>query len=146
MSLEHHRHPSAGVGVKSLLATSKNGLKVFCYDRKGIVMDFDDFKPGIYLHYKGNLYEVDHLMRDANDATRIGVHYIGLELDGARDGPRHLIRTWKDWNAKVHDDGTICQNYSDEKCLDGHGNVRYRFRYLGPFYESTMATTDYEKR
>lgn len=101
-------------------------------------MNPEDFKPGIYLHYKGSLYEAYHLMRDANDATR--VHYIGLELNGAKDGPRHLMRTWEDWNAKVHDDGTVCENYSNEKCLDEQGKIQCRFRYLGPFYKSTMVT------
>lgn len=102
-------------------------------------MDFDDFKPGIYLHYKkGDLYEADHLMRDANDGSRIGVHYIGLELDGAKDGPRHLVRTWEDWNARVHNNGTTCQNYHGEECLDGEGRVKQRFRYIGPFYTATM--------
>lgn len=102
-------------------------------------MNFDDFKPGIYKHYKGGLYEADHLVRDANDASRVGVHYIGLELAGAKDGPRHLVRTWQDWSAKIHDDGTTCENYKNEDCLDGQGKVNRRFRYLGPVYESTMS-------
>jgi len=101
-------------------------------------MSFDDFRPGIYLHYKGGLYEADHLMRDANDVSRVGVHYIGLELSGANNGPRHLVRTWEDWNARIHEDGTVCENYRDEECLDAQGKVKRRFRYMGPFYESTM--------
>lgn len=101
-------------------------------------MDLSDFKPGIYRHYKGRLYEADHLMRDANDASRIGVHYIGLELDGAKDGPRHLVRTWEDWNANVHEDGTTCENYDNENCLDMAGKVKPRFHYLGPVYETVM--------
>lgn len=102
-------------------------------------MKLEAFKSGIYLHYKkGDLYEADHFVRDANDASRIGVHYIGLELDGAKEGPRYLIRTWADWNARVHEDGTICENYADEICLDQQGKVKQRFRYLGPVYKSTM--------
>src|ERR1700761_4311072 len=96
------------------------------------------FKPGIYLHYKGKLYEADHLMRDANDESRVGIHYIGLELDGAKDGPRHLIRTWQDCNARVHVDGTACKNYKENTCLDTKQPVTPRFRYLGPYYTSSM--------
>lgn len=107
-------------------------------------MKFEDFKPGIYLHYKkGDLYEADHLVRDANDASRIGVHYIGLELDDAKEGPRHLIRTWEDWNARVHEDGTTCENYGDETCLDQQGKVKHRFRYLGPVYKLSMRSKVY---
>lgn len=97
-----------------------------------------NFKPGIYLHYKGMLYEADHLMRDANDVSRVGVHYIGLELDGARLGPRHLIRTWEDWNATLHEDGTVCDNHEGDACLDTGKQTISRFRYLGPFYETQM--------
>lgn len=101
-------------------------------------MKFEDFKPGIYLHYKGILYEADHLIRDANDSSRVGVHYIGLELKGAKDGPRHLVRTWEDWNAMVHEDGTTCQNNDGKRCFDEQGEIKRRFRYLGPFYEASM--------
>lgn len=107
-------------------------------------MDLSDvtlqnFKPGVYLHYKGKLYEADHLMRDANDESRIGVHYIGQELDGAKDGPRHLIRTWSDWRAMVHEDGSVCTSVQEGTCEDGR-LVAERFRYLGPFYVHSMST------
>lgn len=97
-----------------------------------------NFRPGIYLHYKGRLYEADHLMRDANNESRVGVHYIGQELDGAKDGPRHLIRTWEDWKAIVHTDGTVCERYDNDICLDTKQAVAPRFRYLGPYYISEM--------
>lgn len=98
----------------------------------------DEFKPGIYLHYKGKLYEADHLMRDANYPERLGVHYIGLELEGAKDGPRHMVRTWEDWRAMVHEDGTKCDDFQDDKCQDTQQPVTPRFRYLGPFFEARM--------
>lgn len=97
-----------------------------------------DFKPGIYLHYKGRLYEADHLVRDANDASRVGVHYVGLELEGAKQGPRHLVRTWEDWTAMVHGDGSLCRRYKGKVCLDTSTSITSRFRYLGPFYEEKM--------
>lgn len=97
-----------------------------------------NFRPGVYLHYKGNLYEADHLMRDANDASRVGVHYIGLGTNGAKDGPRHLIRTWEDWNAILHQDGTVCSRHKDNLCLETQQPVVPRFRYLGPFYKTNM--------
>lgn len=96
------------------------------------------FKSGVYLHYKGVLYEADHLMRDANDGDRIGVHYIGLSSQGAKDGPRHMIRTWEDWIAIVHRDGTICENNKEGRCLDAAQPITPRFRYLGPYYENWM--------
>lgn len=98
----------------------------------------EDFKPGIYLHYKGILFEADHLMRDANDGNRVGVHYIGLNAEGAKDGPRYMIRTWEDWCAWVHRDGTVCDTHKDETCLETGDLVMRRFRYLGPFYVATM--------
>jgi len=98
----------------------------------------DSFRPGIYLHYKGDLYEADHLMRDANDNSRVGVHYIGLGTNGAKDGPRHMIRTWEDWTVIVHKDGTICDRHRDSICLDTKNPVTPRFRYLGPFYKTEM--------
>jgi hypothetical protein len=98
----------------------------------------EEFRSGIYLHYKGNLYEADHLMRDANDNSRVGVHYIGIGVSSAQDGPRHLIRTWQDWNAVVHKDGTVCNRYKNGSCLDTQKPVVLRFRYLGPFYMSKM--------
>lgn len=100
--------------------------------------EFRHFKPGIYLHYKGKLYEADHLIRDANDESRVGVHYIGLELDDAKEGPRHLVRTWEDWNAWVHADGTTCETYKNNKCLESQKKVTPRFRYIGPFYKKEM--------
>lgn len=101
-----------------------------------------DFKAGVYIHYKGGLYEADHLVRDANDSSRMGVHYVGLQLTGAKDGPRHLVRTWEDWNANVHKDGSVCDNSKDGSCLDSQKTILQRFRYLGPFYKSEMLEID----
>ncbi len=98
----------------------------------------DTFRAGIYLHYKGTLYEADHLVRDANDDTRIAVHYIGLDARGAKDGPRHMVRTWEDWNAKVHQDGTTCDDYDGEMCRETNEAVMQRFRFVGAFYTAEM--------
>lgn len=101
-------------------------------------LNLETFRPGIYRHYKGPLYEADHLIRDANDDTRVGVHYVGLVAEGAKDGPRHMIRTWHDWTAWVHDDGTVCERHDDSRCLDTQSMVTARFRYLGPYFEARM--------
>ena len=98
----------------------------------------EDFKPGIYLHYKGQLYEADHLIRDANDNTRVGVHYIGLNVDGAQDGPRHMVRTWEDWRARIHADGTTCEECEGGVCLKTGEPTRERFRFVGAFYTASM--------
>ncbi len=98
------------------------------------------FLPGIYLHYKGQLYEAMHLAHDANYEDRVVVLYIGLQLDGAHDGPRHAIRSFEDWNTWVHQDGSICETMKNETCPDGKPKAP-RFRYLGPTYTSTMCAT-----
>lgn len=106
----------------------------------------EEFKPGVYLHYKGRLYEADHLMHDANDESRIGVHYIGLELAESHEGPRYAIRTWEDWNGWVHKDGSTCPRYKDGACLDGEAQITPRFRYLGPFYQAAMLAEKHDFR
>jgi len=53
------------------------------------------FPPGIYQHYKGHLYQLLHLARDSENGPsegRLLVVYIGLELAGARPGPRICVR------------------------------------------------------
>jgi hypothetical protein len=95
------------------------------------------FLPGIYLHYKRQLYEASHLAHDANYENRVVVHYIGLQLDGAHDGPRHAVRSWDDWNTYVHQDGSICEHLVNGIC-DENKAVTPRFRYLGPVYTASM--------
>lgn len=106
--------------------------------------DYSDqisFRPGVYLHYKGQLYEATHLMHDANHEGRVVVHYIGLQLEGAHDGPRHAVRTLQDWNAYVHRDGSVCEVDSTGRCSDNLSTAP-RFRYLGSTYTSAMLSSN----
>lgn len=105
--------------------------------------NLESFQPGIYLHYKGHLYEAMHLVHDANDDTRIAVHYIGLQLQKAHEGPRHAVRSWQDWNAYVHRDGSVCTEVANgDICPETNEPVVPRFRYLGPAFEVSMLEAD----
>ncbi|MBW3538165.1 DUF1653 domain-containing protein [Candidatus Parcubacteria bacterium] len=63
---------------------------------------YPEFKAGIYRHYKGPLYLALGLAHDANDEHRVGVVYIGLQLDKAKAGPRLAVRTYADFYAAVN--------------------------------------------
>jgi len=63
--------------------------------------EYHQFKAGIYKHYKGHHYLVLGLAHDANDEARIVVVYIGLELAGAKPGPRLSVRSYEDFYAWV---------------------------------------------
>lgn len=56
---------------------------------------------GIYQHYKGKHYQVLGPAADSNEDGRVVIVYIGLELDGARPGPRMHVRTAQDFYAIV---------------------------------------------
>ncbi len=76
-------------------------------------MTLPDLPAGVYQHWReGHLYLVLGYGMDANDETRTVVVYVGLELDGARPGPRLRVRTVEDFFATV----------------DG----KPRFEYIGP--------------
>lgn len=102
---------------------------------------------GVYRHYKGHFYEVLGYCHDADDEQRVGVVYIGLELDEAHHGPRLAVRnasTFLGWvcgysHELTGDDGPIrtiwcghglatqgtgCPNH-------GTGNAVKRFDYVG---------------
>ncbi len=51
-----------------------------------------DLPSGVYRHYKGHLYLVLGYGRDASRSNRDVVIYVGLELDGAKAGPRMYVR------------------------------------------------------
>jgi hypothetical protein len=57
---------------------------------------------GIYRHYKGHSYLVLGHARDANDESRTVVVYVGLDLDGAKNGYRMSVRTVEDFWAVVN--------------------------------------------
>lgn len=84
-----------------------------------------DLSAGIYQHYKGHHYLVLGYGRDANDAEREVVVYVGLELDGAKPGPRLSVRTVDDFLADVDPvTGVATAEWSD--------GLVPRFRYVGP--------------
>lgn len=103
------------------------------------VMDY--FLSGIYLHYKGGLYEATGLAHDANNKDRVVVQYVPLKLEGSQSGPRHAVRTLEDWLAYVHRDGSVCSGGHTGICTDNEPIVP-RFRRLGIYYEAWMADAD----
>lgn len=57
--------------------------------------DAEHPRPGIWRHYKGHLYQLLHVARDSENGPNEGrllAVYIGLDLDGARPGPRVRVR------------------------------------------------------
>lgn len=117
-----------------------------------------ELAAGVYQHYKGPLYLVLGYAHDANDAERVAVVYVGLELDGAKTGPRLAVRDAAEFLGYVHPDGSGCpgaaprsQRRAEEGCdqnelLHGRINLRVweerhrrRFRYLGPSWEGQRA-------
>lgn len=74
-----------------------------------------DLQAGIWRHYKGPLYQVFGYAHDANDAARVAVVYIGLELKGCHTGPRLAVRDADEFHGYLPDG-------------------RKRFTYVGPEY------------
>lgn len=109
-------------------------------------MDYDQydigaFKAGIYLHFKGNLYEADHLTRNSSLDGRLEIHYMGLQLTGTNEGPRHLTREFNEFlKDRVHEDGSLCTHDKSEQAglCNEQLAVAPRFRYLGPFFKHQM--------
>lgn len=107
------------------------------------------FLPGIYLHYKGHLYEADHLVHNASNDGEIGIHYIGLELDESHEGPRDATREFREFLFdQVHQDGSKCEHpvhprFPSQRFLCGGARqVANRFHYLGPVFEAWMLAAD----
>lgn len=89
-----------------------------------------DLRAGVYQHYKGPLYLVLGYGHDANADGRTVVVYIGLELDGAKQGARLAVRTAEDFHAIVDPRSGEAKDFpypSPEYPL--------RFRYVGPIWE-----------
>jgi hypothetical protein len=61
-----------------------------------------ELRPGVYQHYKGPLYRVGNLARDANYEGRIVVQYIAIEQDGSHGGYSDAVRTLEDFTAWVN--------------------------------------------
>jgi hypothetical protein len=76
-----------------------------------------ELRTGVYQHWKGHHYLVLGYAHDANQAGRNVVVYVGLELDGASDGPRLAVRDVEDFFARVETE---------------NGWTMPRFEYVGP--------------
>lgn len=122
-------------------------------------MNPEDFRPGIYRHYKGPVYLALGLAHDANAdvlgldfdedhgnpyivplGERVAVIYIGLQLDGAHTGPRLAVRTLDDFFAIVCN-RLSCPNYGKvmpfraDTCVHCGLPTRQRFTYVGQSWE-----------
>jgi hypothetical protein len=117
----------------------------------------DDVRAGVYRHYKGQHYLVLGLAHDANAEElcreydhesyecehsaleeRVVVVYIGLELDGAKTGPRLAVRDYDDFFAELHEHTrTVCDHprTSTGRCTVTGALLDERFAYIGPTWE-----------
>jgi len=103
----------------------------------------NDFKAGIYLHYKNHLYEADHLTHNSSQNNQIEIHYIGLQLSSAHEGPRHATREFNEFLIdQVHRDGSRCASGSVQDKCQANQQITKRFRYLGPVFEAWMLKSD----
>ena len=98
--------------------------------------EVEDFRPGIYRHWKGPLYLAIGLAHDADADEELGSHdvrvvYVGLQLDGAHGGPRLAVRDHSHFFERVHtgpeDAGFICVGQG----CDGVSETVRRFEYVG---------------
>jgi hypothetical protein len=116
-------------------------------------MSLPQLSAGVWLHYKGRLYQALGYGHDANSESRDVVVYIGLELDEAHRGPRLATRTASSldpdidaWWDFVHEDGTKCMHHDGSmRGVDGAAvchrgrPIKPRFRYLGPGWDGHRA-------
>ena len=108
-------------------------------------MRYSSFQAGIYRHYKGPLYQALFLAHDANDAARVAVIYVPLQLDGAHEGPRPAIRTYDDFYGYVQPEFKLEMGLREWKtqapikqaACEEMGYIP-RFLYLGPVFEKSM--------
>lgn len=91
-------------------------------------MEYPEFKAGVYRHFKGPMYLMLGLAKDANDDTRKVVVYIGLELDEHKTGPRMSVRTYEDFYCYV-------LPTTKETVDKDHPGAVPRFAYVGPTWE-----------
>jgi hypothetical protein len=89
-----------------------------------------DLRAGVYRHYKGPLYLVLGYGHDANHDGRQVVVYVGLQLDGAKPGPRLAVRDVDDFFAIVDPRTGVAQDFP-------HPSPTFpqRFTYVGPAWD-----------
>ena len=101
--------------------------------------DLPPLESGVYRHYKGHPYLVLGYGEDSNQEGRWLVIYVGLDLDGARPGPRIKARTASEFLGWVHRNESgnweTCESDGDLSCPQGRlSEHRHRFCYEGPTY------------
>ena len=113
---------------------------------------------GIYRHYKGPLYEVSGYAHDANIDGRVLVLYRGLELDGAKLGPRWSVREPTHPGGDVDLDCFFDMVHENDRTPCRHEGVTLgwcdvyqevivrRFQYLGPVLEQWMLPSAPEQK
>lgn len=89
-----------------------------------------ELKAGVYRHYKGPLYLVLGYGHDANHDGRLVVVYVGLQLDGAKNGARLAVRTADDFLAIVDPATGETKDYPFPS-----PDYPLRFTYVGPTWE-----------
>lgn len=92
-----------------------------------------DLRAGVYRHYKGPHYLVLGYGHDANQEGRNVVIYVGLELDGAKQGARLAARDVADFFAVVDPTTGVAVRGFER---DVPATVQ-RFTYVGPTYTFT---------
>jgi hypothetical protein len=96
---------------------------------------------GVWRHYKGQHYQVLGYGHDADFEDRVVVIYMGLELDGAKTGPRFAVREYTDFLANVHigELGETWETCPGRYCpinrLDWQETHVQRFTYVGASWE-----------
>ncbi len=98
-------------------------------------MDYGEFKAGVYRHFKGPMYMVLGLGKDANDDNRKVVIYIGLELDEQKTGPRISVRTYENFYCYVDPTTKATVGKHDPGAVP-------RFAYVGPTWEGIRDPAD----
>lgn len=93
-------------------------------------MKLPELPAGVYRHYKGPLYMVTGYAHDSNHEGRVVVVYVGLQLDGAKTGPRMGVRDVEDFFAIVDSKTGEVMNYPYPS-----PDYPRRFTYLGPSWE-----------
>ncbi|HSX14604.1 MAG TPA: hypothetical protein VLE72_01680 [Candidatus Saccharimonadales bacterium] len=128
----------------------------FCTDLAGIVAELSysrqqiqpavegeelaKFRPGIYRHYKGRLYEATHLTHNASSGGRVEIYYVALEIDPSHEGPRHATREFREFLIdRVHEDGSKCEcKRVDYPTHSEVCSAKPRFEFMGQVFQRWM--------
>jgi hypothetical protein len=95
-----------------------------------VIRNLPDLRAGVYRHFRGPLYLVLGYGHDANADGRQVVVYIGLQLDGAKAGPRLAVRDVDDFLAIVDPATGETRDFPYPS-----PDYPRRFTYIGPAWE-----------